>query len=209
MSFLYGGARPTNTDTVRDFQRKVASNARGVERELARMDQREAALQRELAGCAKDGGGTRLDIATAKAREIVRLRAHRGKLVTVKEHMTGLAQQLQTVQATGRIQDIVVTTGRMLQTLNGRFDAGSMALMLAEYERQNAQMAMKQELVDDALESGFEADGEQEDCNEAVAGVLSAAGLDVAARLASGRSGDRLEADETELANRLEKLRTA
>jgi charged multivesicular body protein 2A len=208
MSFLFGGSRPTNTDTVRDFQRKVASNARGVERELARMDQREAVLQRELAGCAKDGG-SRLDIATAKAREIVRLRAHRGKLVTVKEHMTGLAQQLQTVQATGRIQDIVMTTGRMLQTLNGRFDAGSMARMLAEYERQNAQMTVKQELVDDALESGFEADGEQEDCNEAVAGVLSAAGLDVAARLASGRSGGRLEADETELASRLEKLRTA
>ena len=207
MSFLFGGSRPTNTDTVRDFQRKVASHARGVERELARMDQREGVLQRELAGCAKDG--SRLDIATAKAREIVRLRAHRGKLCTVKEHMTGLAQQLQTVQATGKIQDMVATTGRMLHTLNGRFDAGAMARMLAEYEKQNAQMTAKQELVDDALDSGFEADGEQEDCNEAIAGVLTAAGLDVAARLTGGRSGGRLEADEAELASRLEKLRTA
>ena len=205
MSFLFGGARPTNAHTARDDQRRVAGNARGIEREIGRMDQREGQLQRELAGCAKDS--SRMETASAKAKEIVRLRAHRARLYTVKAHMTGLAQQLQTVQATGKIQETIATTGQMLHTLNSRCDAAAMGRMLAEYERQNAQMLGKQELMDDALESGFEADGEQEDCDEAVAAVLGEAGLEAQARM--HRPVPVLTGSDAELADRLEKLRTS
>jgi charged multivesicular body protein 2A len=205
MSFLFGGARKQSNDSVRDFQRKVASNARGVERDIARLDQQEITLQRALAGCAKDTG--KLDVATARAQEIVRLRAHRARLYTVKAHLTGLAQQLQTVQTSGKIQETIAATGQMLQALNGRFDAAAVARMLSEYERQNAQMSAKQEIVDDALEAGFEADGEREDCNEAIADVLTEAGLDAAARLA--RREPVVTASESDIAARLERLRVA
>jgi division protein CdvB (Snf7/Vps24/ESCRT-III family) len=205
MAVFFGGARKPNTDTARDYQRRVAANARGVEREIGRLDQQEALLQRELAGCAKDS--SRMETASAKAKEIVRLRAHRARLHTVKAHMTGLAQQLQTVQATGKIQETIATTGKMLHALNSRCDAAAMGRMLAEYERQNAQMMGKQELMDDALEAGFEADGEQEDCDEAIAGVLSEAGLDAQARMHKAVPG--LTADDAELAGRLERLRTS
>lgn len=210
MAFLFGGARASGGETVRDFQRKAASNARGIEREIGRLDHREAVLQRELAGCAKDT--TRMDSVTAKAKEIVRLRAHRGKLFSVKAHLTGLAQQLQTVQTTGKIQETIAQTGHMLQRLNGRFDAAAMSRMLAEYERQNSQMLAKQEMVDDALDSGFEADGEQEDCSDAIAAVLNEAGLEAAARLAQPRGRHSNHEDSSnptgiDLESRLEKLR--
>jgi charged multivesicular body protein 2A len=205
MSFLFGGERKQSNDSVRDFQRKVASNARGVERDIARLDQQETVLQRALAGCAKDT--SKLAVATAKAQEIVRLRAHRSRLYTVKAHMTGLSQQLQTVQTSGKIQETIAMTGQMLQALNGKFDAAAIARMLADYERQNVQMTAKQELVDDALEAGFEADGEREDCNQAVADVLMEAGLDAAARLA--RREPAVSPAESDIAARLERLRVA
>ena len=205
MAVFFGGARKQNNDSVRDFQRKVASNARGVDRDIARLDQQETVLQRALAGCAKDS--SKLDVATAKAQEIVRLRAHRGRLYTVKAHMTGLSQQLQTVQTSGKIQETIAVTGQMLAALNGKFDAAAIARMLADYERQNMQMTAKQELVDDALESGFEADGEREDCNQAVADVLTEAGLDIAAKLA--RREPVVTAAESDIAARLERLRVA
>ena len=154
MSFLFGGARVSNTNSVRDYQRKVAGNARGMEREVSRLDHREALLQRELGKCAKDG---KMDTATAKAKEIVRLRAHRERLRTVGTQMTGLAQQLQSVQTTGKVQEMISDTVGMLHTLNGRMDAGGVARMLSEFERQNVQMQAKQELMHDALDSGFEA----------------------------------------------------
>jgi charged multivesicular body protein 2A len=205
MSFLFGGERKQSNDSIRDFQRKVVSNARGVERDIARLDQQETVLQRGLAGCAKDT--SKLGVATAKAQEIVRLRAHRARLYTVKAHMTGLSQQLQTVQTSGKIQETIAMTGQMLQALNGKFDAAAIARMLSDYERQNVQMTAKQELVDDALESGFEADGEKEDCNQAVADVLMEAGLDAAARLA--RREPVVSPAESDIAARLERLRVA
>jgi division protein CdvB (Snf7/Vps24/ESCRT-III family) len=208
MAFLFGGGRQSKTDTIKGFQRKVAGNARGMDREIARMDLQEAALQRELSRCAKE---SKLDTATLKAKEIVRLRAHKTRLRAVKEQMGGLAQQLQGVHMTGKIQESLCGTVQMLQTLNSRMDAGSVSKMLVEYERQTVQMQAKQELMDDAMDSGFEADGEQDDCNEAVISVLEEVGLDARAQLES-RSNKPVQpqpftSDEHELAIRLEKLR--
>lgn len=194
MAFLYGGGRPSGKDCLRDYQRQIASNARGMEREVARLDQQEKGLQRDLAKCAQEG---KIDTATIKAREMVRLRAHRSRVQTMKGHMTGLAQQLQTVQSSTKMQETIATTARMLQGLNSRFDAASVARMLAEFEKQNILMANKQEVIDDTLDTTFEVDGEQDATNEAVLGVLQEVGLDVQSRLkgpAGGRQGEGHEA---------------
>jgi division protein CdvB (Snf7/Vps24/ESCRT-III family) len=207
MAFLFGGARQTSTTSIRDYQRKASSSARAMEREISRMDAREGALQRELAKCAKDSC---MDTATAKAKEIVRLRAHRSRLFTVKGHMTGLAQHLQTVQTTGKIQETMAATTQMMQTLNSRFDAVSVSRMLTEFEKQNAHMQAKQELIDDTLDSGFEADGEDDECANAVTDVLNEAGLDTRSRLGPLRhqSAQQLSDAEIDIAQRLERLRT-
>jgi charged multivesicular body protein 2A len=206
MSFLFGGAKRENTQTVRDYQRKVAWNARGMEREVAKLDQREGVLRKELAWCAKEG---KMDAATGKAKEIVRLRAHRERLRSVGSHMTGLAQQLQSVHTTGKVQEMISDTVGMLHTLNGKLDAVGVARMLADFERQSTQMQAKQELMQDALDSGFEADGEAEDCNEAVINVLEEVGLDMRSQLGgvAARAQPAVPVNEEELAARLERLR--
>lgn len=201
MAFLFGGARQTSTTTIKDYQRKAASSARAMEREISRMDAREIALQRELAKSAKE---SRIDTATAKAKEIVRLRAHKARLYTVKGHMTGLAQHLQAVQTTGKIQETMAMTTQMLQTLNMRFDAVSVSRMLSEFEKQNAQMQAKQELIDDTLDSGFEADGENDECANAVTDVLNEAGLDTRALLGPLHPASA----DMDITQRLERLRT-
>ena len=206
MAFLFGGARQTSTTTVKDYQRKAASSARAMEREISRMDSREGALQRELAKSAKESN---IDTATAKAKEIVRLRAHKARLYTVKGHMTGLAQHLQAVQTTGKIQETMAMTTQMLQTLNTRFDAVSVSRMLTEFEKQNAHMQAKQELIDDTLDSGFEADGESDECTNAVTDVLNEAGLDTRARLGPLHHQSMHSASaDMDIAQRLERLRT-
>lgn len=205
MSWLFGGARPTGKDCLRDYQRQIASNARGMEREVARMDLQEKVLQRDLAKCASEN---KIEAATIKAREMVRLRSHRSRVQTMKGHMTGLAQQLQTVQSTTKIQETMAVTARMLQGLNARFDAASIARMLAEFEKQNILMANKQEVVEDTLDCTFEVDGEHDATNEAVVSVLQEVGLDVQSRLKTqvGCSGVSTQ-EEDAMADRLQRLR--
>lgn len=205
MSFIFGGARPTGKDCLRDYQRQIASNARGMEREVARLDQQEKGLQRDLVKCANEN---KIDAATTKAKEMVRLRAHRARVQTMKGHMTGLAQQLQTVQSTSKIQETIATTARMLQGLNARFDAGSVARMLAEFEKQNILMANKQEVVEDTLDCTFEVEGEQEATNEAVLGVLQEVGLDVQSRLKGPAGMEHAPSEDGEsFEARLQRLR--
>lgn len=204
MAFMFGGARQANQDSLRDYQRKVASSARGMEREVGRMDVQEKRAQQELARCAKEG---KLELATNKAREMVRLRAHRSRLLTMKGHLTGLAQQLQTVESTSKIQETLAVTARMLQGLNARVDAGSVMRMLAEFEKQSILMANKQELVEDTLDSSLEVDGEQAAMDDAVLGVLQEAGLDVSARLPKSSVEDASMARDADLESRLQRLR--
>lgn len=208
MACLFGGGRKSNVDTIKGFERKVAGDARRMDREIRRMDLREALLQRELTKCAKENN---IDTATTRAKEIVRLRAHRTRLSTFKEQMGGLAQQLQEVHTTGKIQESVASAVQMLHTLNTRMDAAVVSRMLAEFEKQNVQMQAKQELMDDALDAGFEADGEQEDCNSAVIAVLEDVGLDARTQLdlrSRNAATRETTAAEDDIASRLERLRT-
>jgi charged multivesicular body protein 2A len=203
MAFLFGGARPACKDSLRDYQRRIAASARGMEREIRQQDVQEKSLQKELGRCAHEG---KIDMATAKAKEMVRLRAHRGRLYTMKEHMTGLAHQLQTVQSSAKMQETIAVTARMLQSLNARFDAPSVARMLAEFEKQNVLIANKQEIVEDTLDNAFEVDGEVDATSEAVLDVLQEAGLDLRGKLAHSRT-ERVDGIE-DLDDRLQRLRT-
>lgn len=203
MAFLFGGARKESTDSLRDYQRKIAGSARGMEREIRRLDLQEKGMLRELAKHAKE---SQIDLATSKAKEMVRLRAHRARLRTMKENMTGLSQQLQTVQSSAKMQETIAVTAKMLQGLNARFDVSNVARMLVEFEKQNVLMAQKQELVDETLDSAFEVDGEADATSEAVLDVLQEAGLDLRGRL-GGSLGQR-EEEIGDLDERLQRLRT-
>lgn len=207
MAFLFGGARPTNHDCVRDYQRKISGSARGMEREIARLDLQEKRLQQELGKCAAE---SKIELATSKAKEMVRLRAHRGRLNSMRGHMSGLAQQLQSVQSSAKMQETLATTGRMLQALNARFDAASVARMLADFEKQTVLMTNTQEVMGDTLDSSFEVDGEQDAANDAVLAVLQEAGLDVQSKLMgkSLRGSDKASTGEDDLDERLQRLRT-
>jgi charged multivesicular body protein 2A len=204
MAFLFGGGRPSGQDSLRDYQRKIAGSARGMGREIAKLDAQEKVMLRELSKCGSEG---KLEVATTKAKEMVRLRAHRARLYTMKGNMAGLAQQLQTVQSSAKIQETIALTAKMLQGLNARFDAPSVARMLAEFEKQNALITHKQEVVDDTLDSAFEVDGEGDATNDAVLDVLQEAGLDLRNRLAPTSS--RVPADVEDLDARLQRLRAS
>jgi len=207
MAFLYGGARKESKDSLRDYQRKIAGSARGMERELRKLDLQEKGMQLELGKHAKE---SKIDLATSKAKEMVRLRAHKTRLRTMKEHMTGLSQQLQTVQSSAKMQETIAVTAKMLQGLNARFDVTSVARMLMEFEKQNVLMAQKQELIEDTLDSAFEVDGEADATSEAVLDVLQEAGLDLRGKLLGGgkTAGAASEDDDTgDLQERLQRLR--
>jgi len=174
-----------------------------MERELGRIDAQERALQSTIKKLATDG---KAESATVKAKELVRLRAHRARTQTMHAHLQGLSQQLQTVHNSTRIQDTLAETSRMMQSVNSRFDAASVSRMLHDFERQNLLLGAKQEIIEDTMESTLEVDGEREAMDDAVLGVLQEAGLDLSSRLGTSRLAQAAEPPES-LDERLQRLR--
>jgi len=196
MSFLFGGARPTSehNNPLRCLQSQVRSGVRASDREIARLDRDEKLLLAQLKKC---GSSQHIETARIKAKELVRLRAHRLRLTGLKAGLTGLSQQLGEVGASHKIQEALSKTTVMLQKLNGQLSLGGTQRMMKEFDRQTNEMSTKQELLNDALDSAFEGDNEEAESETAVLQVLEEAGLDEAYRMHSVKS--RQQAGEQQI----------
>lgn len=207
MSFIFGGARATGSNSVRDMQREVRCGTRGIERDIARLEMQERPIQKELARLGKEG---KLSEATEKARELVRLRANKQRLHGMRQQMSGLSSQLSGVQGSVRMQEVLAGATRMLQTINSRVDASTVQRTLAVYEKESAIMTDKQDIIDETLESSLAVDNELQDSDNAVMDILKEAGLEAQlAALALKRSVAADEATQNQtLEERLTNLRS-
>ena len=207
MSFLFGGARATPDNPLRALQSQVRSSVRASDREIARLDREERFLMTQLK---KLGNVQQIDSARLKAKELVRLRAHRVRLTGLKAGLSGLSQQLGEVGTNHKIQETLGKTTEMLQKLNGQLSLVNTQRLMTEFERQTSVMAAKQEIVDDALEMAFEGDNEQAETESAVLQVLEEAGLEAACKMKSVSANDRAlmqGIDDSALESRLNSLR--
>jgi division protein CdvB (Snf7/Vps24/ESCRT-III family) len=205
MSFLFGGAPQVKKDPVRDYQRELRHATRSMDREEIKAAAQEKSLVSSITKLAKE---QRLDLCKAKAKELVRLRAHRHRLVTMKGHMATLQQQLSTVQSAKVMQETMAKTTHLLRSLNSRLDAKSIHRMLMEFERQSTSFADGQQVLEETLDGIFETDEEQSNTDEAIAGVFQELGLELQIGLAMSRDRrDARPADENDIMARLEKLK--
>lgn len=191
MAFLFGGARSSGADSLREFTSQTRASVRAIERELKKVDAQETALLRQLKKCAQSQA---IDEATAKAKELVRLRGHRKRLQGLRSNMVGMAQELSEVGTSQKTQEIIGKTTHMLQRLNEQLNVGDTQRLMVAFERQSMEMSNKQEIVGDALDTAFTAENEAQASEEAVRQVLDEAGFDEAARLARSRPGSARQA---------------
>ena len=209
MAFLFGGARPTGADAIRDFQREVKSSIRGTDREVGKLNVAERTLLRDLKRC---GADSNVELARVKARELIRMRAQRSRLFTLKSNMSGLAQRLGELHGSARTTETLARTTRMLQSLNGRMDTAAVTQMLAQFQRHSDLMGNRQEIIEETLESAFETDGEAAATDDALLAVFREAGVDASLSLGrlSAATGGRAAAGplpEEDLEARLQRLR--
>lgn len=207
MSFLFGGAPQTKKDPVRDYQKDLRHATRSMEREDIK-----AAIQEKnlIASITKHAKEQRMDLCKIKAKELVRLRAHRSRLTTMKGHMATLAQQLSTVQGAKVMQETMAKTTHLLRNLNARLDAKAIHRMLMEYERQSATFSDGQEILEQTLDGMFEAEDEQSATDEAVSVIFDELGLEMALDLKTCTAKQAPAATaigEEDLEARLQKLR--
>lgn len=204
MAFLFGGAQKTKKDPVAEYQRDLRHSTRSMEREEIKAATQEKSLIASITKLAKE---QRVDLCKAKAKELVRLRAHRQRIMTMKGHMATLQQQLSTVQSAKVMQETMAKTTSLLRGLNSRLDAKSIHRMLMEFERQSIGFKDGQEILEQSLDEIFEADDEQASTDQAVAGVLQELGVELQLSMGSAKD-DPGSIREEDLEARLQNLKS-
>ncbi len=214
MAFLFGGASPKARSPLREQQAALHRGIRDSTREDARAGLEERRLGEEIKRHAAQG---HVDLCMVRAKELVRVRAHRTRLATMRGHMTGLTHQLGAFQGTQRMAEVLAKTALALRGINRQMDPRAVQSMLLEYERQSGLMAASQEVVEEGLDGVLEMDNEQDATDSAVADVLRDLGLSIMAENAVNRALPPLRntlpcaaepaAAEDELAQRLSRLR--
>lgn len=205
MSFLFGGAPQVRKDPVKEYQKDLRHATRSMDREDIKAAAQEKTLAASITKLAKE---QRLDLCKAKAKELVRLRGHRHRLMTMKGHMSTLEQQLATVGSAKKMQETMAKSTQLLRGLNARMDAKSIHRLLLEYERQSVAFKDGQEILEETLDGIFEADDEQADTDLAVAGVFQELGLEIEMGMASAQRDSSLHPGSAEdIEERLQALK--
>ncbi len=102
-----------------------------------------------------------------------------------------------------------------LQMMNAQMNMPAMQRMMMEYEKQSEMMEFKQEMMDDAMDDIFEADGEEEKTDAMVSAILDEVGIGMVEGMGSvpigataTKTANTAEAqEEDDLQARLEMLR--
>lgn len=180
MAFLFGGARKVAADPVREHLLEVKRAIRAMDRERDRAAAADRLLGKEIVACARE---QRLDQCKAKAKELVRTRAHRGRLEGLRTHLLSLGQQLEAVRGTQQVHRVLEQTTTLMRALNQKISPKAGHRLLAEFGRQSTAFSMGQEVMQEALDDAFEADDEQEASDDALSGIFMELGLTAAAGL--------------------------
>jgi hypothetical protein len=203
MAFLFGGGKPPapKPDPVREHRQELQRAARALDREDLKGVRSEALLKKEIEAHARS---QRYDVCQDKARDLVRLRAHRGRLSRIKGHMTSLDRQLATIQGGRQVQSVLLKTTQIMRDMNRALDPRAVHRMLHDFERHSTALSMGQEVIEETLDTVFEVEDEGIATDDAMVAVFAELGLDQ--RIAS-RAPGRVDADDACMEARLARLR--
>jgi hypothetical protein len=204
MAFLFGGERKARADPMREHQQQIRRAIRAMEREDARSAAADRALVKEITAHARD---QKLPQCKAKAQQLVRARAHRARLDTMRGQLTALGQQLEVVKGTQQIHRVVEQTTALMRAINLRVNPRAAHKLLVDFERQNTAFTAGQEVMQETLDAAFEADDEQEASDDALSGIFRELGLSEAAELCRASATADAPRDDAQMVARLARLK--
>jgi charged multivesicular body protein 2A len=172
MAVFFGGARPSQQNTLKQYTRELNRHVRSMEREVHSTTLKEKQVISEIKKYATKND---VNMAKLKAKELIRSRAYSKRLLTMQQGLMSLSQQLSVIQSSQKGHEILAKATHIIHALNNKLDISSAYRMLSEFERQNTVMQEKQEIIQESLENIFELD--ESDIDSTVSQVFEEIGL--------------------------------
>ena len=165
-------------DLAKDAKKQVRTEQRELNREIQRLKRKEEECKAKIKAAAKQPGG----VANAKplARALVQIRKQIDELTTASAKVGSV----QAMATSSTIAGTIANTSKVMGSMNKAMDHAKVGETMAQFSQQSDQMAIKEQMVDDAMEAlDGDADWELED--ETLAMVMDELGLEVAGTMSA------------------------
>lgn len=176
------------------------SNQRDLDREIRELDRQEKQVTMELKQRAKVTSNSNDATLKTLAKQLVQIREQRGKLQSTKAqvgamgmHATVAAAQMSAVTAIGSVTDGMKQANKIM-------DIKQTTKIMAQFQKENESMAVKEEMMDDVLADAFDTEGMEEEADQLTSQVLAELGVELDSQLVGLNAPQKkLQEDEAEV----------
>lgn len=214
MAFLFGGEEylPKHSNTPKNPVRDTQNDIRNAMRTLQRESLKTVRTEKELMAAIKRFAQiNKLQLATLKAKELVRLRAHQERLEVTHCQLATLHQTLSTIASTQVMHESLAKTTKMFQNLRTTMNPASIMKTMRQFQVESEYFQTAQEQMHESVDDALQVEDEQSITQETVGQVFQELGLDLGKLMEkSGTPQAVLPAvDEEDLEKRFQRLKTS
>ncbi|KAL4401057.1 Vacuolar protein-sorting-associated protein 24 [Malassezia pachydermatis] len=162
---VYG---PTKEERVREVQRRLRQEQRGLDREIRQIDQAIVKVKGDIKRLARKGD---VKNATVLAKEVVRSKKHRTRLITSKAQLNSISlqlqQQLSMLKVTGHLQK----STEIMKLSNNLIKIPQMSQSMREMSAELMKAGILEEMMQDTLDASILGE-DQDEIEEAAQGEV-------------------------------------
>jgi len=172
-----------------------------MERDRAGLEKEEAKIEREIKKAAKAGNK---EVCKILAKQLIQLRKQKTRTYQASAQINSISSKQKIMHANQKMAQSMGKTAQTMAKMNKQMDPQKMAKTLAQFERENMKMEMSGEMMDDAMDSAFAEDGDEEEADNIMNQVLSEIGIETMGQMErapgahSGQLGGQKEDDITD-----------
>ena len=165
----------------KETKKEVRSGQRDLEREIRDLDRQEKQVMAELKQRARAPGvNPQSDTALkALAKQLVNVRANRTKLFSAKAHLGAVGMHASSMASQVAAATAVGSVTTAMASANSAMNAGDTAKIMAQFQRENERLQVKEEMMNDALADAFDNDEMEEEADNVTNQVLAELGVEL------------------------------
>jgi len=199
---LWKSDKPTAKEAAKAAKKvtrkEVRSGQRDIDREMRDLDKQEKYIMTEIKKRAKQATGPNDTALKSLAKNLVQVRSQRDKMYGARAHLGAVGMNANSmatqVAAASAMQSV---TGAM-KTANSAVDTKEISKIMNEFARQNETMAIREEMMDDALSDAFDSEQIDEEADQVTSQVLAELGIEMDSKMVGLSAPSKMPANSVE-----------
>jgi len=168
------GKPVTAAELIKKHQRSIKKAIRNLDRERFGMEQQEKRL---IADIKKTATAGQMEICKIAATDLVRTRGYIQKFMLMKANLQAVSIKILTLQSQQAIGQAMMGVTIALRGMNQQMKLPQVKRILMEFEKQLQMMDLKEEMLNEAMDSSMGMEDPDAESDELVTQVLDELGL--------------------------------